>query len=140
MINNPDLAGRGWGFPPSINEHGEVKLVDAHDEIQQSILIILGTAQGERVMRPDFGSRLHELVFAPINAETLALARQYVETALAIWEPRIRVTDLAVKAPFENNQNYLTQDGCLSIEIQYEIKLTGDQRSLVYPFYLIPGE
>ncbi len=137
---NNELVGRGWGYPPRINERGGIDLVSDDDEIVQAIHIILGTAQGERVMRPDFGSRLHELVFAPINEETMALARRYVEDALAIWEPRITIVQIAVKDPFQDDINYRTVPGCLSIEIQYAIKLTGDQRTLVYPFYLIPGE
>lgn len=137
---NMDIVGRGWAFPPQINERGGITLVGDHDEIKQAIYLILGTALGERVMRPDFGSRLHELVFAPINAETLALARQYVETALTIWEPRIQIVQVDVLDPFQYNPNYRSAPGTLSIEIEYKIKATGDQRSLVYPFYLIPGE
>lgn len=137
---NNQLVGRGWSFPPRINSHGGIEMVSDHEEINQAIRIILETAQGERVMRPEFGSRLHELVFAPINEETMALARLYVEDALAIWEPRITVKEIQVFGPFQDALNYKTAPGSLTIEIQYEIKLTADQRTLVYPFYLIPGE
>lgn len=135
-----DIVGRGWAFPPQIDEDGRIALVGDHDEIKQAIYIILSTAQGERVMRPDFGSRLHELVFAPINAETLSLAHRYVENALTIWEPRIEIVQITVLDPFESDPNYRSAAGTLSIELEYIIKSTGDQRSLVYPFYLIPGE
>jgi len=135
-----DIVGRGWAFPPHMDENGRIALVKDFDEITQSIHIILGTAIGERMMRPTFGSRLHELVFEPINAETLALARQYVEDALTIWEPRIRIIEIDVLDPFQTHPNYRWMPGCLQIEIQYEIKATADQRSLVYPFYLIPEE
>jgi phage baseplate assembly protein W len=91
------------------------------------------TAPGQRVMRPTFGSRLHELVYAPNNSHTAALARRYVEAALAMWEPRITVLD--VQAYPDSRR-----DNRLIIEIDYEIKLTLDKRSLVFPFYLIPEE
>lgn len=137
MMNN-QLVGRGWRFPPRVNEQGGIDLASDDEEIAEAIRIILSTAQGERVMRPDFGSRLHELHFAPINMETMALARQYVKEALAIWEPRITVRDIVVHDPFV--ADLLSAYGCLVIEVHYTIKIAGDQRSLVYPFYLIPGE
>ncbi|MEZ4611592.1 MAG: GPW/gp25 family protein [Caldilineaceae bacterium] len=76
------LSGGGWAFPPQINSRGGIALVSGYTEIEQAIRIILSTAVGERAMRPEFGSRLHELVFAPINEETKALARRYAEDAL----------------------------------------------------------
>ena len=135
-----EIVGRGWAFPPQVNDQGRITLVDGYDEISQAIHIILNTARGERVMRPDFGSRLYELVFAPITVETMALARQYVDEALAIWEPRITVLEIGVRDPFALGAYDHSAPGCLSIEIQYMVKTTGDKRSLVYPFYLIPGE
>lgn len=135
-----DIVGQGWAFPPQIDENGRIALANDFDEITQAIYIILGTAIGERMMRPTFGSRLHELVFEPINAGTMALARQFVEDALTIWEPRIRIIDIEVLDPFQAHAHSHAQPGCLQIEIQYEIKATADQRSLVYPFYLIPEE
>ena len=137
---NSDIVGRGWAFPPQIDAQGKVALASDFAEIEQAIRIILGTAIGERVMRPTFGSRLFELVFASINAETMALARHYVEDALAMWEPRINIVDITVHDPFQGSSNYHHELGCLSISIQYEIKASGDQRSLVYPFYLIPED
>jgi hypothetical protein len=84
-------------------------------------------------MRPNFGCRLHELVFAPNNSHTAASARRYVEEALGMWEPRIRVTRVEVRPdPSETSR--------MLIYIDYEVKNTHDQRSLVYPFYLIPEE
>lgn len=126
------LLGRGWAFPPQIDGQGRVGLTTAQNEIEQAIQIILGTTPGERVMRPNFGSRLHELAFAPLNTETLALARRFVEDALKMWEPRIELRDVRVVA---DNRN-----ACLLIELEYEIKATHDRRTLVYPYYVIPSE
>jgi phage baseplate assembly protein W len=129
-----DFIGRGWTFPPKINPQGGIALADQHDDIPQAIHIILSTVPGERVMRPTFGSRLHELVFASINSETMALARRHVQDALGMWEPRINLIEVTVNPNREENV------GCLIVDIQYEVKATNDRRNLVYPFYLIPNE
>lgn len=137
---NHDIVGRGWGFPPQIDRRGGVELVGGLDEINQAIRIILSTAVGERVMRPEFGSRLHELVFAPLNETTFALARRYVEDALTMWEPRIELKQVSVALAAPARWLEPSPAGMLSIEVQYAIKFTGDQRSLVFPFYSITEE
>lgn len=130
-----DITGRGWSFPPQISPQGGLSLTNERTELQQSIRIILSTSPGQRVMRPTFGCRLHELVFAPNNSHTAAKARRYVEEALGMWEPRIRVEGITVWSDEDGDgQSFLR------IEIEYEIKATHDLRSLVYPFYLIPEE
>ena len=128
-----DFIGAGWSFPPRTDGRGGIALASGDDKIRQAIWIILGTPVGQRVMRPTFGSRLHELVFAPANPETLGLAETYVEEALSFWEPRIQV--LEVNAGVDP-----ARPGRLNIDIRYEVKATHDERSLVYPFYQIPGE
>lgn len=128
-----DFVGRGWAFPPRIDAQGGMALTSEISEIDQAIGIILTTSLGQRVMRPTFGSRLHELVFAPNNAETAARARRFVEQALGRWEPRIRVVEIET-GPDPDADNRLL------IKIEYEIKATHDRRSLVHPFYLLPEE
>jgi phage baseplate assembly protein W len=128
-----DFVGRGWAFPPRIDAQGGLALTSEISEIEQAIGIILTTSPGQRVMRPTFGSRLHELVFAPNNVETAARARRFVEQALGRWEPRIRVIEIET-GPDPDADNRLL------ISIEYEIKATHDRRSLVHPFYLIPEE
>jgi phage baseplate assembly protein W len=128
-----DIIGCGWAFPPQIDARGRLALTNEINELVQSIQVILSTSPGERVMRPNFGCRLHELVFAPNNSQTIAQARRYVEQALGMWEPRIRVVKVGVRADPQ-------EDSRLLVEIDYEVKTTRDRRSLVYPFYLIPGE
>lgn len=128
-----EFVGKGWAFPLKIDSQGGIALSSDQNEIEQAIIIILSTEIGQRVMRPRFGSRLHELVFAPNNEHTAALARRYVEEALRMWEPRINKLNIdANPDPAENSR--------LLIEISFNIKTTNDRRSLVYPFYLIPEE
>lgn len=102
-------------------------------DIEEAMQMILLTPRGQRVMRPEFGCQIHELVFAPNDATTWGLASYYVGEALGRWEPRIKVKKVDVM-PYES----MTE--ALLIQIQYEIRTTLEQRSLVFPFYRIPGD
>ncbi len=123
--------GTGWASPLRVNLQGSIQLSSAERNIEESIWIILRTDLGERVYRPDFGSRLSELAFAPMNTQTLLLIRLYVQEALEMWEPRI-VIDTVRTDPDPVR-------GRVDILIEYHPKDTHDTRSLVYPFYLVPG-
>ncbi len=128
-----EFIGQGLAFPLQINPRGEIALVSGPRDIEQAIIMILETAPGERVMRPDFGCRIHELLFDPRDAATFGLIAQYVKDALGRWEPRIEVDEVVV-----NNAPGL--DGALLVNINYRVKNTHDQRSIVYPFYLAGEE
>lgn len=135
MADDNILIGRGWAFPLGVDVTGGIRLSTNEPEIEESIAIIIGTSPGERVMRPTFGCRIHELVFAPNTVETVGLARRYVEEALGMWEPRIEVEEVAVVLdPAE------VERGRLNIGVRYTVRGTKDSRSLVYPFYLIEPE
>jgi phage baseplate assembly protein W len=130
---NTDIIGRGLNFPVRVDILGNIVLSEGEKEIEQAIFIILNTPLGQRVMRPHFGSRLNELVFAPNNAQTHAQAKRFIEDALGMWEPRIYVDHVQVW-PDEDEPTVL------KIQIDYRVKATHDPRSLVFPFYLIPEE
>jgi len=127
-----DILGTGWSFPPGIDGRGGVSLSRHERDIEESILVVLGTAKGERRMRPNFGCDIHNLIFAPNNATTWGLAARYVEEALGWWEPRIDVTEIDPNPDPEDSSRLL-------INIKYRIRATNDARNLVYPFYIIPG-
>jgi phage baseplate assembly protein W len=97
------------------------------------MIMILLTPMGQRVMRPEFGCRIHELVFAPNDASTQGLAIYYVEEALARWEPRILLREITALPDDDAPERLL-------VHIDYEIKASYDRRTLVFPFYRIPGE
>ena len=132
VAKGKDFLGRGWRFPIEPGVNGRLTLSMEETKIQESVLVILGTGRGERVMRPDFGSRLHELVFAPMTASTRSLAASYVTEALVTWEPRIDVRRVHVSED-------AAADGALQIQIEYEIRATNSVFNLVYPFYLREG-
>jgi hypothetical protein len=91
--------------------------------------MILGTARGERVMRPDFGCGIHDLVFAVNNATTAGRVVGEVRQALIQWEPRIDVLDVTASPD-------ATEPNRLLIEIEYRVRATNSRFNLVYPFYL----
>ncbi len=128
-----DFLGTGWAFPVDVDAHGRIALARQELDIEQAIRIILLTPKGQRVMRPEFGCQIHDLIFAPNDATTAGLAAYYVEEALGMWEPRIRAQEVTA-GPDPNDP------GRLLVEGRYEIKATHDSRPLVFPFYRIPGE
>lgn len=128
-----DILGSGWAFPVGIDGRGRIALARRERDIEQAIFIILATPLGQRILRPEFGCRLQELVFAPNDATTAGLAISYVEDALAQWEPRIEVLNVDA-APDPDAEERLL------IHIDYEVRATHNRRSLVWPFYRIPGE
>ena len=134
MLDN-EIIGRGWTFPVAPDGSGRLSLSGGIDDIDEAITLILGTSLGERVMRPKFGCRIHELVFAPVHADTLGLAERYVREALGWWEPRIQVRDVTVRSDPES-----VDAGRLLVLISYSVRATKDERTLVYPFYLIREE
>ena len=128
---NPEKAflGVGWAFPPQLEVTGAPALVPYEEDIRQSIMIIMGTEPGERIMRPDFGAGLNRFVFEPANTTTMALVQTRVHDALVDWEPRIEVLD--VKVTTDANEKNL-----LLIETTYRVRATNTLHNLVYPFYL----
>ena len=128
-----DFLGQGLAFPLQLTPRGEIALVAGVRDIEQSVRIILGTRPGERKMRPEFGCRVHELIFAPRDAAMEGLLIYYVEQALGRWEPRIQLQEVVVR-PTSGS------DGAVMVDIRYRVKTTHDERSIVYPFFLTDEE
>ncbi len=128
-----NFFGKGWKYPVEVARTGGIAMAEHEEAIRQAILIILGTAPGERVMRPHFGCEIHELVYAPNNVNTAALAAHYCIDALTKWEPRIDDVEAeAEPSPDDPNQ--------LNLYIKYKVRATNNSRNLVYPFYIRKGE
>ena len=133
MSNEKDFLGKGLRFPVSINLNGGVSSSQLEENVRQSLFVILGTAPGERLSRPRFGCRIHDLMFAPNSPMTAARAEVYCEEAIYKFEPRIeKVTCVAAANPDEPNR--------LDIRIEYVIAGKNAPRNLVYPFYLKADE
>lgn len=127
-----DFLGRGWAFPVGVDATGDVRTAAGEQSIEESIRVIIGTAKGERVMRPDFGCGIHEYVFETIDANTLTLVEKSVEDALVEFEPRIAVKDVSVSTED-------VSEGVLLIEVDYRIRDSNTRRNTVYPFYVEGG-
>jgi phage baseplate assembly protein W len=124
------FLGRGWAFPVRLHDkEAAIRLVEYETDVQQSIWIILSTRKGERVMRPDFGCGIHDLVFEAVNTMTLASIEDQVREALATFEPRIDVARVHADAT-------AGIEGKLEISIDYTIRGTNNQLNFVYPFYI----
>ena len=130
---NPDFIGAGWAFPLGTDATGGVALVVREREIEQAIRLILGTARGERPMRPEFGCRIHDHVFGPATSATAGQVAYDVRQALERWEPRIEELDVGVG--FD-----AIEAGALHVHIAYTLRGLNDPRNLVFPFYVIPSE
>ena len=127
-----EFLGVGWKFPIQVTPNGKIAQASYEQRIQESIYLILSTSKGERVMLPDFGCGIHDLVFAPNNAITLSIVVQNVREVLVAYESRIDVLDIyAETAPDEPN--------LLLIRIDYRIRANNTMGNLVYPFYIREG-
>ena len=127
-----DFIGAGWSYPLGTDATGGVALVNRDRELEQAIRLILGTACGERPMRPEFGCRIHDHVFNTATSATAGQIAYDVRQALERWEPRIEVRDVGVS--FD-----AMESGVLYVDISYQVRGLNDPRNLVFPFYVIPG-
>ena len=130
-----DFLGKGIKFPFQFNVIGgtetSVAVSEKYENINESIQQILATSPGERVMLPEFGSRLRELLFEPNNAVLKTLARVYIIDAVKRWEKRIIVKEVYI----DDNPQSLNQ-GLLNIHINYTVIKDQVEGNLVYPFYI----
>jgi len=128
MDSEDTTLGSGWRFPIRLDGRGGGAPAAGEEKIKQSIHIILSTAKGERVMRPDFGCDIHEFVFASMDRTTCTMIEESVREALVMWEPRIDVESVRV-----NTERY--ELGILEIALTYRIRSTNAEFNLVYPFH-----
>jgi uncharacterized protein len=128
-----ELIGSGLAFPMHADQRGGLALARGVEDIEQAIALILGTAPGERPMRPEFGCAVHEVVFDSIDAAIIGKVHSAVHQALERWEPRIEVVDLDVEQSEQHS-------GTLLVDITYRVRATSGLHNLVYPFYVIPAE
>jgi len=127
------FLGKGWKFPIEVDEAtGRIKMSEHEEDIAEAIRIIIWTAKGERIMRPDFGSGMERYIFESTDDMTLRLIESEIEEAVRIWEPR--VTDIEVKAGRDP-----TDPARLQLHVKYEVRTTNNLFNQVYPFYLHEG-
>ena len=128
-----EILGAGVAFPMRVDARGGLSISRYEDDVVEAIRIIIGTAKGERPMRPEFGCGIHDYVFEAIDAYTIGRLDYEIRVALDRWEPRIDIVDIE----FDDAG---AGAGRLLIDITFQLRSTNDVRNLVYPFYLIPAE
>lgn len=127
-----EFLGTGWKYPVSVESNGSISSSSYEENIRESIILILGTAKGERLMRPEFGCSIYEYAYGTMDTLTRRMIENAVYEALVDWEPRIEVNE--VKTLTEK-----AQEGKLLINIDYKVRRSNTQVNLVYPFYLKEG-
>ena len=133
MAENKSFLGSGWSFPPRFMESTDgLELSDDDRDIAESILILLSTTPGERVMNPGYGCDLHSMVFANISNTTKTRIEDMITTAILYYEPRVNVMGILV----DDSEQMI---GKLNINISYEVKGINSRKNMVYPFYLTEG-
>jgi len=126
------FLGIGWKFPLQVTPNGKIAQARAEQRVEESILLILATAPGERPMLPDFGCGIHDLVFAENNASKITLIVHLVREALVKYEARIDVLDVHADSTADS-------PNLLLIRVNYRIRATNAIGNLVYPFYITEG-
>ena len=133
--NNPykSFLGTGWSFPPEFNKDAaQVRMSSDEQDIEESLHILLSTRLGERIMRPDFGCDLSNMVFEPLNITVKTYISNLVETAILYFEPRILLNSVDMATDSNN-------EGLVKIIVDYTISATNSRRNFVYPFYINEG-
>lgn len=130
MANDNSFLGRGWSFPPAFSKsEKEVKMLEAEDDIQSSIEIILSTELGERVMIPGFGWKRNLWLFESLSTTSATVMQKEIETALLVYEPRINLNDIRFLPGAK-------EEGRVDILVDYTVRSTNTRYNLVFPFYL----
>jgi phage baseplate assembly protein W len=125
-----EFLGRGWKFPVQFKS-GSANLSQYERDIKESLTILLSTTSGERVMRPDYGTTVHDLMFEPLDVSTATLVGKEVKEAILIHEPRVFVDKVDAVQESLN--------GFIELTIDYTIIATNTRTNLVFPFYLNEG-
>jgi phage baseplate assembly protein W len=133
MEKTPSFLGRGWSFPPEFQkETGTVKMIEDEADIESSLEILLATRLGERVMLPQYGCNLEDLLFNSLNLTVKTYVIDLIKTAILYHEPRIDVKKIDIDPADELN-------GVLLINIEYIVRSTNSRKNMVFPFYKEEG-
>ena len=130
MAEKNTFLGRGWGFPVEFNQNSkQVLLAENEEDIRQSLIILLNTTIGERVLRPEYGCNLEDLLFEALNVTTATMITNRIKRAILFHEPRIKTDDIDLRPDY--------QEGRVEVLISYTIVSTNNRKNLVYPYLFI---
>ncbi len=133
MEHKKTFLGIGWKFPPTFDKNTKtIEMVSEENDIKESLLILLSTQPGERMMRPEYGCNTKSLVFDTVNTTNLNFLASLIERAIKFYEPRILLDNIDI-----STENIL--DGKLLIDVQYTVRTTNSRNNVVYPYYILEG-
>lgn len=132
MDLNNTFLGRGWSFPPAFIKGVGVQMLEAEDDIQSSLKILLSTRIGERIMEPEFGCNTDNMIFEAMTTGFQTFMQNLIQNAILLYEPRIELKSVDLIT-----QNDI--DGLLLISIDYVVRTTNTRSNLVFPFYTNEG-
>lgn len=127
MMEKNTFLGRGWAFPVTfLRDSSQVSLVENEEDIRQSLIILLNTTIGERVLRPEYGANMEDLLFETLNVTTATMIINRIKRAILFHEPRVKVEEIDMRPDF--------QEGRIEVLISYFIISTNNRQNLVYPY------
>ena len=132
-MNQAIFLGSGWQFPPAFAGKGRrAAMAQGEADIRESLFLLLSTSPGERVMQPDYGCGIKDMVWETFDSSTVTDLVDRVERAILFFEPRIRAEGVEVDLSRED-------EGLLSIIVNYRVRGTNNRSNMVYPFYFLEG-
>ena len=131
-MSDQGFVGFGFAYPMGVDDQGGMAMVTGTANVERSIRLIIGTAYGERPMRPEFGCGIHDLIFDLASPELITQIQLQVKASLGRWETRAEI--ISVTAAFDDDRT------TIQILVTYRIKGSYDPRNLLVPFYVIPHE
>jgi hypothetical protein len=131
-MSDQGFVGFGFAYPMGVDDQGGIAMVTGTANVERSIRLIIGTAYGERPMRPEFGCGIHDLIFDLASPELITQIQLQVKASLRRWETRAEI--ISVTAAFDDDRT------TIQILVTYRIKGSYDPRNLLVPFYVIPHE
>ncbi|MDP3434156.1 MAG: GPW/gp25 family protein [Bacteroidota bacterium] len=133
METDNAFLGRGWGFPPTFDKASKsVGMLEEEADIESSLEILLSTRLGERIMQPNYGCNLDDMVFEAMNLTMLTYLKDLVENAILYFEPRIDLDGVRIDTARD-------LEGMLLIIVDYTIRTTNSRFNFVFPFYKNEG-
>lgn len=141
MHDQNAFLGSGWSFPPNFHRHnGDISLVEHEEDINQSLLILLSTTPGERLMHPSFGCNLKHMVFETVTVGVITKIKDAIARAILFFEPRITLQNVEVNTEDNPDQPNSIYDGVMEIHIEYIIRKTNTRSNMVFPFYFAEAD
>lgn len=132
-LSSRKFLGEGWSFPPNFSKaSGTVNTSTGVEDIEQSLSILLSTSLGERVMLPEYGSNMEDLLFEPVDTSLQTLIVDRIQTAILYFEPRIEVERMEL-------QTDEVLEGVIRLVIDYKVRVSNSRFNFVYPFYKNEG-